>query len=108
MNWLDISLKGGRRMSRKPFALSMFHAMLGISACRDATTKMSGPQAAPPLGYLEHRNHQYPIRDLMDPTYRAANSDKFVRGFNPQTALANDGKGISILQAVDFEPTSSR
>ncbi len=40
------------------------------------------PDARPSLGMLLHRGRCYDIRDLMDPEYRAASNDDFVRDFD--------------------------
>ena len=43
----------------------------------------------PSLGYLEHRGRIYPLNQLLDPEYRAASDDPFVREFRPQRIHAN-------------------
>ena len=68
---------------------------LGLGACSSVEWPMAGGQGqtlqrAPALlGFVEHQGRRYELRDLMDPAYRAASDDPFVRGFTPETALAS-------------------
>ncbi len=47
------------------------------------------------LGYLEHRGQMYALEDLMDPAYRAASSDPFVREFDLDGIWAGIGSRVS-------------
>ena len=60
-------------------------AGLILAGCQGAP-RSKGPS----LGYLEHRGRTHELRDLMDPDYRAASSDRFAREFEPQAHFAAD------------------
>ena len=51
----------------------------------------AGEGGQPRLGYLEHRGNMYALEDLMDPEYRAASDDDFVRTFDPGAVWAGSG-----------------
>ncbi len=87
-------------MSRHIHRILMAVAMtVGIVGC----TAGGGPSPAaghsfsaparPSVGYLQHRDSKHQLRDLMDPTYRAASSDEFARRFTPDTAIATIASG---------------
>jgi hypothetical protein len=40
------------------------------------------------LGFLEHRGKRYWVKDLMNPAYRAANNDSFVKLFEQDEKFA--------------------
>jgi len=42
-----------------------------------------------PLGYLKHRGKKYWVSDLMDPKFRAASDDRFVRQFDQGLKFAD-------------------
>jgi len=46
-------------------------------------------ESAPSLGYLEHRGQTYPLRDLLDPRFRAQSRDPFARDFDPAHHIAD-------------------
>src|SRR5688500_12080816 len=73
-------------MSNKLFIFAVI-SILGLGACQNKVVKPSvepaGKQPKLALGSLEHRGRQYSLRDLMDPAFRAASSDNFVRNFDP-------------------------
>jgi len=62
-------------------------AVVAICACQSVRPRISPVPAksveVPPLGIglIAHRGKFYRLEDLMDPAYRAASSDKFVRDF---------------------------
>jgi hypothetical protein len=78
---------------------------LGLGACSSierpaAQSPGQALQKAPSaLGYVEHRGRRYDLRNLMDPAYRAASDDPFVRGFSPETALADRAQSRASLEA---------
>ena len=41
------------------------------------------------LGYLKHRERLYRLDELLDPRYRAASDDPFVRQFHPDGMYAD-------------------
>jgi hypothetical protein len=71
----------------------------------------SAPTTQPPryrlpdeVGFLEHRGKRYFLNDLMDPAYRAASDDLFVRQFDDAVKIADGkarGDSISIPQSVN-------
>jgi hypothetical protein len=82
-------------MARKKAAILTLLVVAAGTGCGAAQSNTPTPgiiQAEvhdrPPLGVLEHRGRFYDLRDLMNPDYRAASTDPFVRDFSPDTVLA--------------------
>lgn len=68
-------------------------AVVAICSChalrpRTASTLIKSFEKVRGLGLIEHRGKFYRLEDLMDPAYRAASSEKFVREFGA-TNVAN-------------------
>ncbi|MHC4444251.1 MAG: hypothetical protein ACYTF1_16340 [Planctomycetota bacterium] len=82
-------------MSRNKAWFLVVAALVTIAGCSAVRYRSTCPNSAvmdhdrPSLGYLDHRGRQYEIRDLMNPAYRAASDDEFVRKFNIKTTLAD-------------------
>lgn len=82
---------------RTRFILLTFCILLS-GACSRAqwpvaqATVQPQPGAKSALGFVEHQGRRYDLRNLMDPAYRAASDDLFVRNFSPETALADRTK----------------
>ena len=93
----------GSRLNR--FAVVVL-AVVAVCSCQalrpgSASTARKTIEARPGIGMIEHRGRFYRMEDLMDPTYRAASNDKFVREFgDPKFAeWAGRGEEFSNLKA---------
>jgi len=53
------------------------------------------PADAPTLGLIEHRGAFYRFEDLLDPGYRAASDDPFVKSFGSESHYATEWAGIA-------------
>ena len=81
-----------RHICRILMAVATTVGVVGCSAGRGPFPPAAAPDfnmpARPSVGCLQHRDTKPDLRDLMDPTYRAASNDNFVRAFDPNTATA--------------------
>jgi hypothetical protein len=81
-------------------------ATLLIGGCAQAVRPVRDAQAAvrparPPLGVVEHRGRRHELRDLLDPAYRAASDDEYVRDFDPDRALARRPQPLTASLKVE-------
>ena len=74
-------------------------AVAAVCSCqslrtRPSTTPTKVSDGQPGIGLIEHRGRFYRMEDLMDPAYRAASSDRFVKNFG-DTHLVQEWAGTS-------------
>ncbi len=88
--------------ARTALPLFVVAAILTLSGCQP-WNRLAPQSQAPSMGYLQHRGTQHAVRDLLDPTYRAASQDSFVQKFDPHTCFADlqAERSLPLLMRVD-------
>ncbi len=86
--------------SIKPVRISMLAAcVIGLASCSAENTGLPvdpAPTSEPgraSLGYLRHRDRWYHVRDVVDPAFRAASDDPFLKRFDSDRAIADSWAG---------------
>jgi len=65
------------------------------------------PKRNPTIGLIKHRGTYYRIEDLLNPAYRAASVDPFVKSFVPPNQVAGDPwAGLEVVNTFKRDPLS--
>lgn len=84
------------------FLVSALLIAAAVYLADDPTSQTQSDRPKSNLGFLEHRGKRYWLSDLMDPAYRAASDDRFVRQFGQQPHVAMRENGHIIWAGSDY------